>query len=104
MLKQKNKYTPSKKEQVTLIVCLAIVTSFVLFVSIATRGSLAYYTALHALLALVILVVLLVRGLPQVVVRIALGLGVLGVVSAIALVMAYLPYYLSYLKYINSIQ
>jgi hypothetical protein len=96
MIKQKqNSYTLSKVERKTLVACSIIMAAFVLFVSIATQGSLVYYTALHTILLLVTLGALFINGVPKVIVRIAMVLGLIGVVTAIWLIAAYLPYYTS---------
>lgn len=78
--------------------------AFVLFVSIATQGSLEFYTRLHAVVTIFAIAVLFIKNTPVQVVRTALVLGVLGAISAVFLVIAYLPYYMSHLEYLKSIQ
>lgn len=87
----------SKREQITLAVCSTVMVAFVLFVSIATHGSLAGYTTIHGVLAVVTILILLVRK-PKSLVYVGIGVGILGAVSAIWIVLAYLPYYMSYLE------
>lgn len=104
MVKQKNTYKISSSERATLITCSIIMGGFVLFVSIATQGSLAFYTILHAVALIFTLAVLSTRNASSGVVRSAIVLGILGATSAILLVLAFLPYYMSYLEYSKSIQ
>lgn len=100
--KQNKKYTPSKSERTWLITYLVILILFVVFVAIATQGSLSFYTILHAFLALFIVIVLC-SGKSSFLIRFALLLGIIGAVTAIWLVIAYMPYYVSYLQYINNL-
>jgi hypothetical protein len=104
MIKQKTTYKISSTERATLIICSIIMAAFVLFVSLATQGSLAFYTILHAMFTFFTIIVLLAKDVSSTVVRTAVVFGVLGAASAIFLVLAYLPYYMSYLEYSKSIQ
>lgn len=104
MTKQKNTYKISREERATLLIGAAIMIGFVLFVSIATQGSLEFYTRLHVVTAIFMVCVVFIRNVSKAVVRIALVLGLVGVISAIFLLLAYYPGYMSHLEYLKSIQ
>lgn len=104
MMKQKQtNFQPSNYEWTTLIICTGIIVAFCLFVAIATKGSLSYYTIPHAALALVIIATLFfINKLPKIALRALIFFGIVGAVLAIGLTLAYLPYYSQYLEHLNT--
>jgi 4-amino-4-deoxy-L-arabinose transferase-like glycosyltransferase len=106
MTKQKqHTHELSKKERSTLITCTTIIVVFFLFVAIATRVSLSYYTIPHLIVGLITTGTLLFANtIPKTLARIIVGVALIGAVSAIGLTLAYLPYYSQYLNYMNNIK
>lgn len=98
-------YQPSHRERMTLIVCIIIIIAFLLFVAIATSGSLSYYTIPHAILVLALVCVLLfLNMLPKIAIRLCILLGIIGAAIAVGLTFAYLPYYSQYLEHLKEIR
>lgn len=88
-------FTPVRR---WLLASTAVNASFVIFVAVATQGSLSPYTYPHGVLVLISLAAFFAQRTPKAILYIALCLSILGALVAIFLTLSFANYYQQYLE------
>ena len=86
-----------------LLASIIISFAFVVFVAVATQGSLSLYTVPHAIVAVLSLAVLLTPKAPRPLLFVALAASALAAVMAIFFVLGFANYYQHYVDYQQSL-